>query len=111
MFTIFKTIRDVRKGVKDPSGFGAEMAEDLVRGPILVFTIVGILFFVLVFLLGYTEVFGNDFGFFKVVFWILGIPFLLIDLTLWSVFRGYKALVQSAKKRVDDSNVIDVTPR
>lgn len=111
MFGIFKTILDVRKGVKDPTGLGEELALDVVRAPILVFTIIGILFLALMFLLGYTEVFGHDYGFFKVVFWILGIPFLLIDLTLWSVFRGYKALVQSAKKRVDDSKIIDVTPR
>ncbi len=111
MFGIFKTILDVRKGVKDPTGLGQELALDVFRAPVLVFTIVGILFLALMFFLGYTEVFGHSYGFFKVVFWILTIPFVIIDLILWSVFRAYKSLLRSAKKKVDDSKVIDVTPR
>jgi O-antigen/teichoic acid export membrane protein len=111
MFGIFKTISDVRKGVKDPTSFGEELAIDVVKGPILVFTIIGVLFLLLMFMLGYTEVFGHPYGFFKVVFWLLAIPFFIIDLTLWSVFRAYKALVKSAKKKVDDSKIIDVTPQ
>ncbi len=110
MFGIFKTILDVRKGIKNPTGLGEELALDVFRAPILVFSIVGILFLALMFLLGFTGVFGHPYGFFKVVFWILFIPFVIIDLTLWSVFRAYKNLVRSAKKKVDDSKVIDVTP-
>lgn len=110
MFGIFKTIRDVKKGVKDPTGLGEELALDVFRAPILVFTIIGILFLALMFLLGFTSLFGHPYGFFKIVFWILTIPFVIIDLTLWSIFRAYKNLVRSAKKKVDESKVIDVTP-
>ena len=110
MFGIFKTILDVRKGVKDPTGLGEEMALDVFRAPILIFTIIGILFLGLMFLLGFTGLFGHPYGFFKVVFWILTIPFVIIDLTLWSIFRAYKNLVSRAKKKVDDSKIIDVMP-
>ena len=110
MFGIFKTILDVRKGVKDPTGLGEEMALDVFRAPRLIFTIIGILFLGLMFLLGFTGLFGHPYGFFKVVFWILTIPFVIIDLTLWSIFRAYKNLVSRAKKKVDDSKIIDVMP-
>lgn len=111
MFGIFKTISDVKKGIHDPAGLGQEMALDVVRAPIIIFTIIGILFLGLMFVLGFTSVFGHPYGFFKAVFWVMGVGFVLIELMLWSLFGVFKRMVQAAKKRVDDSKIIDVTPR
>lgn len=111
MFGIFKTISDVKKGIHDPAGLGQEMALDVVRAPLIIFTIIGILFLALMFVLGFTSVFGHPYGFFKVIFWVMGIGFVLIELILWSLFGVFKRMVQAAKKKVDDSKIIDVTPR
>ena len=44
MFGIFKTIMDVKKGVRDPGGLGKELALDIIKVPLLLFTILGGLF-------------------------------------------------------------------
>jgi hypothetical protein len=111
MFGIFKTISDVRKGIHDPAGLGQELALDVVRAPIIIFTAIGILFLGLMFILGFTSVFNHPHVFFKVMFWILGIAFALIELVLWSLFGVFKRVVEAAKQKVKDSKIIDVTPR
>lgn len=106
MFGIFKTISDVKKGIHDPAGLGQEMALDVIRAPIIIFTIIGILFLALMFILGFTNVFGHPYLFFKVIFWVMGIAFALIELALWSLFGVFKRMVQSAKKGISNKNVI-----
>ena len=53
MFGIFKTIMDVKKGVRDPGGLGKELALDIIKVPLLLFTILGGLFLVFMFILAF----------------------------------------------------------
>jgi O-antigen/teichoic acid export membrane protein len=100
MFTILKTIRDVRKGIHDPAGLGQELAEDVVRAPLILFTIIGVAFLGIMFLLGFTSVFSHPHLFFRVIFWFGLIPFIVMELIVWSLFRVFKKMVNTAKQKV-----------
>ncbi len=112
IFTIIKTYRDVKSGVKDPTGFGKDALLEIIKIPLLVFTVGGVLALVLFFILGWTDLLSGPFGFFKFVFWFLFIPFFILEIVFWKIYSKAKALVQKAKNRVDERmNTIDVEVR
>ncbi len=109
IFTLIKTYREVKNGVKDPTGFGKDALLETIKIPLLVFTVGGILALALFFILGWTELLSGPFGFFKFLFWFLAIPFVILEIIFWKLFSSFKRLVQRAKNRVDESvNAIDV---
>ncbi len=105
MFGIFKTISDVRKGIHDPAGLGQEMALDVIRAPLLVFTVIGILFLALMFILGLTSVFSHPHLFFRIIFWLGAVSFAIIELIMWSLFRAFKKMVHTIKKKVSENSI------
>ena len=109
IFGILKTYKDVRKGMNDPTGLGQDIALDVLKAPLILFTIAGIAGLVLFFILGWTELLSGPFGFFKFLFWFLAIPFVILEIIFWKLFSSFKRLVQRAKNRVDERvNAIDV---
>ncbi|MBP7846402.1 MAG: hypothetical protein KA007_03095 [Candidatus Pacebacteria bacterium] len=109
IFGIIKTYKDVRRGVNDPTGLGQDIALDVLKAPLILFTIAGIAGLVLFFILGWTELLSGPFGFFKFVFFLLLIPFTILEIVFWSLFNKLKKVIQNAKNRVDERiNTIDV---
>ena len=109
IFSILKTYKDVKKGTADPTGFGRDLALDVLKVPLMIFTISGIFALVVLFLLGWTEVLSGPFGFFRFVFFLLLIPFGILQLIFWKLFNKAKKLLKQAKKKVDERmNTIDV---
>lgn len=109
MFGIFKIYSDTKKGVKDPAGLGKELALDLIKGPLIIFTFFGAVFLTLMAVLGLTHIFGGPYVFFKVVFILLLIPFIIFELIGWSVYGKLERLAERAKQRVNEK-IIEVHP-
>lgn len=116
IFRVFKIYRGIQEGTKDPSGFARDEALGVLRGIIIPFTIVGILFLVGIFLLGFTEFWFGPSGFFKVVFFVFLPVFLLWFLLSQIILSLAKRITHKAKKIVDQEfftskETIDITPR
>jgi len=102
IFAIIKTYRDARRGVKDPTGFGRDLALDAIKAPLMLFTIVSILGLILFFILGYTDLIINSVWFFRFLFVVGLLIFLPIFFISWTLFSKIKALTEKAKKKVDE---------
>ncbi len=112
IFAAFKTYKDIKKGIASPTGFGQEALLDVIKVPLVIFTIGGIVALALFFILGWTELLSGPYLFFKFVFWFLLIPFSILQLVFWKLFSKAKTLVQKAKNRVDEEiNTIRVEPK
>ena len=105
MFGIFKTYRDVKKGVKDPGGLAQEMALDVVKGPLLVFTILASIFFIGLFIVSFTGLIGGPL-FLKIIFWILFLPTLLILSVAWMFLGKIKKTMDSARCKMGQNSDI-----
>ncbi len=106
MFGIFKTYSDVKKGIKNPAAFGQEMALDVLKGPLIIFTFLASVFFAAIFMVGFTGLLGGPYLFFKVVFWLLLIPAGIIGLAAWTMFGRIRRLFDSARKKMTQNGVI-----
>lgn len=112
---IFRTIaiyKNIKEGRKDPTGFGRDQLVDLVKGVIIPFLIIGGLVLVLFGLLGFSPWLGGPFGFFKVIF-VLGLLVFLIWLFILKImFSSMKRFLNKVKSRVDEKVFHhDVTPK
>ncbi len=67
IFLIGKTIRDIKS---NPSKFAGEEARGAIIGIFILPIIIVLLGLIFLFVLGFTNVFGGPYGFFKVVFFI-----------------------------------------
>jgi amino acid permease len=109
IFVAFKTYRDVKRGALNPTGFGQDAVLKMVKIPLIIFTIGGVLALALFFILGWTDLLSGPFGFFRFLFWFLLIPFTILQILFWKLFRRFKRMVQRAKNRVDEEvNTIKV---
>ncbi len=106
MFGILKTYKDMKKGVRDPGGLGKELALDIIKVPLLLFTILGGLFLVFMFILAFTSSLGGPYLFFKIVFILLTIPYILFQLIAWPIYRKLEGLAERAKSKIN-SKIID----
>lgn len=107
MFGVFKTYSDVKKGIKNPTAFGQDMALDVLKGPLVVFTFLTGVFFAALFIVGFTGLLGGPYVFFKVVFWLFLIPAGIIGLIVWTLFgRIKRALDIAGRKMTQKGDII-----
>src|SRR3989338_2333690 len=85
LFKIFFIGREIRKGINNPGEFLAEQSLDFLKG---VFILLGVGVF------GFTSWLGGPYVFFKILFWILFIPFALCEIFLISIFRKIKKILK-----------------
>ena len=97
---------DVKKGVRDPGGLGKELALDIIKVPLLLFTILGGLFLVFMFILAFTVSLGGPYLFFKIVFILLTIPYVLFQLIAWPIYSKLEKLADRAKNKINEK-IID----
>lgn len=105
MFGILKTYKDMKKGVRDPGGLGKELALDIIKVPLLLFTILGGMFLVFMFILAFTASLGGPYLFFKIVFILLTIPYALFQLIAWPIYRKLERLAEGAKNKINEKIV------
>lgn len=112
IFSVFKTIRDVRKGVKDPTGFGQDALLEVLQVPLILFSVIGALGLGLFFILGYTDLIFSPLGFFRFLFWLGACMFFLFEIVAWSLYRKMKRVVGRVKRQIDEEvNTITVEPK
>lgn len=108
MFGIWKTYRDVKKGVADPAMLGQELALDVIKGPLVLFTFLSGIFFAALFILAFTQLFGGPYVGFKIVFWLLFLPALFIGATIWMFFGKLRRMLDAAREKLKkDKTIID----
>lgn len=108
MFGIFKTYRDVKKGIHDPGALGQELALDVIKGPVVLITIIAVLFFIALGLLAFTGSLGGPYTFFKIVFFILLFPFIIFEIVVWAILGKIEKIVTRARQKISEkAKVID----
>lgn len=94
--------------MRDPAQLGQDLALDLVKDPLMIFTILAAIFLAGLFILAFTGLLGGPFLVFKILFWVIFAPFLLIELIAWFIFGKLKKLTEIAKNRAKkEMNTID----
>lgn len=94
IFRVFFIGREIKKGINDPGGFLAEESLSFLKGFLIVGSLVGFIFILLFGILGFSSWLGGPYGFFKVLFWILFIPFMFIEIFLISIFLKIKKVLK-----------------
>ncbi len=108
MFGIYKTYRNVKKGIKDPALLGQDLALDIVKDPLLIFTIIGIVFFAGLFILAFTGLLGGPFLGFKILFWVMFIPAFIMVSIAWMILGRISKVVDRARAKMKEGGkVID----
>lgn len=102
MFGIIKTYNDAKRGMKDPAGFAKDLALDVIKAPLILFTFIGVLVLGFLFVFGWTNLIFSSLGIFKVLFFLIFIPFLILEIIFWAIFNKIKEITQKAKNRVDE---------
>lgn len=100
---IFRTISIVFKGNqfrKDPSGFLQDETKGFLNGLVFLPMIIPAFFVILFFILGYTDLFTGPYGFFKFVFWVSFIPFVII---LAIIVKAMRIIKGASKKVIEDT--------
>lgn len=112
IFRVFTIYKGIKKGTKDPSGFAQEEAFELLRSLIMPLTVIGAIFVVLFFLLGYSSFWFGPSGFFKVMSIITSVAWLGWFLITRVLLMFAKRMLRHAKQKVD-SKIFhhDVTPK
>lgn len=110
VFKIRKQVRDVREGVRDPSGFLVKEAKAAVRGYMIFLVIVTILVLGLLFIFGYTNLIVEPSLFAQVLFWILLIPLLVFWGIAYFTWRAINRMVKRAQEEFR-SGTIHVTAK
>lgn len=85
---------------KDPNNFLEDEAKGFLNGLVFMPMIIPFLFLLFFFFLGYTEFLSGPYGFFKFLFWILFIPFIIIFIFL---FKAIKMIRKNTKKVINDT--------
>lgn len=109
IFSSFKTYRDIKSGIANPTDFGKEALLGIVKTPLLIFTVAGFVVLALFFILGWTELLTKPLGFFRVVFVLVLIPFSILQIIIWRLFKGLKRVIGKSKKTTEQqTEIIDV---
>lgn len=106
----FKFLR-FRKMIKEarsnPSGMAGEQVREVLWGIVMIPLVIAFVIVGLFFIIGYTDVFGFQLGFFKILFWVSLIVgttiFSLIRKIIFSIGRG----ASRGAKRVIDAVVVE----
>ncbi len=103
---IRKMVRDART---NPSGLAGEQVREVLWGIVMIPLVISIIIISLFFIVGYTELFGFQLGFFKFLFWVA----LIVATAIFSVLRKIIGSIgrgaASGTKRVIDAVVVEET--
>lgn len=111
IFKIFQIRKDIREGREAPASFATSKGFELIFGLLLIPLIIYLSVVTLLFLSGYTEVFGFESGLARLVFWLLAIPGAIFSLMFYKIRKFIKRLSKKGdtviKQKIGDSHIID----
>lgn len=106
-FKILHFRKMVNEARSNPSGLAGEQVREVLWGIVMIPLVLAFIIVGLFFIIGYTDVFGFQLGFFKFLFWvalIVGVSvFSLIRKIIFSIGRG----ASRGTKRVIDAVVVE----
>jgi len=111
IFRVFRIYKNIKEGSRDPSGFACGEAFGAVKDILIPFTIVGVLFLVGFFTLGFSNFWFGPSGFFKVLFFLSSFVFLIWFFLMRFILSLTKKMLSQTKKSVDQHIFHDVTPK
>lgn len=97
---IRKMVRDVRG---NPSGLAGEQVREVLWGIVMIPLVISIVIVAIFYIIGYTDLFGFQVGFFKVLFWVATIVGFIIFSTLRRLIRGIGRGASTGTKKVIDT--------
>lgn len=107
IFKILKIKKSIKDAQNDPNAFAKDQVRGILWGlvilPLLISTIVVILFFII----GYTELFGFQVGFFKFLFWISFAFILLIFSLIRRITRHVSKITFNQNRKIINAVVVD----
>ncbi len=104
---IFKTYKDIKRGIKDPAALGQDMALDIIKGPLILFTIASVIFFAALFVLAYTGALGGPYLGFKIVFWLLFLPALFVEAIAWMLISNISKMMDRAREKMNKTDIME----
>ncbi len=106
-FKILHFRKMVNEARSNPSGLAGEQVREVLWGIVMIPLVIAILIVGVFFIIGYTDILGFQFGFFKFLFWVALIVgatiFSLIRKIIFSIGRG----ASRGTKRVIDAVVVE----
>lgn len=100
-------ILHIRKMVNDarsnPSGLAGEQVREVLWGIVMIPLVISIIIVALFYIVGYTDLFGFQLGFFKFLFWVAGIVGFIIFSTLRKIIRSIGRGASTGTKKVIDT--------
>lgn len=111
IFRVFHIYKNLKEGAKNPTGFAHDEALGVLRTAVITPTIIGALFVILFFLLGYSSFWFGPSGFFKVMSIISSIAWLGWFLITRIILTFARQVLRHAKQKVDSEIYHDVTPK
>lgn len=108
MFGIWKTYRDVKKGVADPAALGQELAIDVIKAPLVLFTFIAAVFFGALGTAAWGGLVGGPYLGLKIIFWLMFVPTLSVGAMLWMFVGKLERMMDRARAKLKkDTNIID----
>lgn len=106
-FKILQIRKNIKEARANPSGFVGGQAKEFIWGILTVPIVMVIVVLLLFFTIGYTDVFGFQWGFFKFLFWVG----LVVSATAFVVVRKMVQIASkvatSSTKRVVDAVIVE----
>jgi uncharacterized Tic20 family protein len=82
-FKILHFRKMFKEARSNPSGLAGEQVREILWGIVTIPLVLAVIIVALFFIIGYTDLFGFQFGFFKLLFWIA----LVVGFTIFSLIR------------------------
>ncbi|MCC7436346.1 hypothetical protein IT402_00500 [Candidatus Nomurabacteria bacterium] len=106
-FKLLQIRKNINEARENPSVFAGEQAKGFLWGLFLLPVIVCFLVVGIFFIIGYTELFGFQAGFFKFLFWVsLVVSFIVLSL-LRMIVRTISKNTSNQTKKVIDAIVVE----
>lgn len=104
-------ILQIRKNIKDarqnPSKFAGEQTKEVLWAVMIVPIVISLIGLILFFIMGYTELFGSQLGFFKFLFWLGFIVSFVFFLIIRRIISSVSSVSTSTTKRVIEAVVVE----
>ncbi len=82
-FKLLQIRKNIKEARTNPGNFAGGQATELLWGILIIPIVIVVVVLGLFFIIGYTDVFGFQLGFFKFLFWVA----LIVSVTIFSVLR------------------------
>jgi uncharacterized Tic20 family protein len=106
-FKILQIRKNIKEARSNPGQFAGEQAGELLWGILVIPIIIVALVLGLFFIVGYTDVFGFQLGFFKFLFWVA----LIVSFSVFSILRRIikvaSKITTKQTRRVVDAVVVE----